>query len=59
MRTYRVYIADKFTRIPLGYYDVRAITKRRAKTEIFKQVLKKDKSYLLIVSKMKGGADNG
>jgi hypothetical protein len=56
---YRVYIADKFTRFPLAYYDVRAITKRRAKTKIFKQVLKKDKSYLLIVSKMKGGADNG
>lgn len=52
---YRVYITDKFTRFPLAYYDVRAITKRRAKTKIFKQVLKKDKSYLLIVSKIKGG----
>ena len=33
MRMYRVYIADKFTRFPLAYYDVRAITKRRAKTK--------------------------
>lgn len=56
MRMYRVYITDKFSKLPFAYYDVRAINKRQAKSKIFKTVLKKDKSYLLIANKLKGGA---
>ena len=44
---YRVYVADKFTKIPLAYYDVRAWTKGSAKRKIFKEVCSKDDGYLV------------
>ena len=47
MRVYRVYVADRFTKIPLAYYDVRAWSKGSAKRKIFKVVCSKDKGYLL------------
>ena len=59
MKMYRVYVIDKFSKLPLACYDVHAINKRQAKSKIFKRVLKKDESYLLIANKLKGGADNG
>ena len=48
MRMYRVYIADKFTRMPLAYHDVKAWTKRGAKHKIFKYVCEGDTSYILV-----------
>lgn len=45
---YRVYIADKFTRMPLAYHDVKAWTKRGAKHKIFKYVCEGDTSYILV-----------
>lgn len=47
MRMYRVWIADKFTKWPLAYHDVKAWTKRGAKRKIFKLVCEKDTSYTL------------
>lgn len=44
---YRVYIADRLTKMPLAYYDVLAWTKAGAKLKIFKEVCSKDDSYLL------------
>jgi hypothetical protein len=49
MILYRVYIADKLTRMPLTYHDVYAWTKRGAKRKVFKSVCQKDTSYLLTV----------
>lgn len=49
MRLYRVWVADKFTRIPLAYYDVHALTKCGAKRKVFKSVCQKDTGYLLTV----------
>jgi hypothetical protein len=48
MRLYRVYIADKFTKWPLAYHDVKAWTRWGAKRKIFKWIREKDTSYLLI-----------
>ena len=45
---YRVYIADKFTRMPLAYHDVKAWTKCGAKRKIFKYVCEYDTSYILV-----------
>ena len=47
MQVYRVYVADKLTKMPLAYYDVRAWSKGSAKRKIFKVACSKDKSYLL------------
>lgn len=47
MRLYRVWIADKLTRMPLAYYDIRAWTKLGAKHKIFTTVCQKDTGYLL------------
>lgn len=47
MRLYRVYIADKFTKMPLAYHEVHAWTKRGAKRKIFKWICEKDTSYIL------------
>ena len=55
---YRVFIIDEFSKFPLAYHDVSAITKWGAKAKTFKWVCKKDKSYLLIAHKLKGGANN-
>jgi hypothetical protein len=54
MKMYRVYIVDKFSRLPLAYHDVLAITKWGAKAKIFKYVCEKDRSYLLFASNLKG-----
>ena len=48
MRMYRVWIADKFTKWPLAYHDVKAWTKRGAKRKIFKRVCEGDTSYILV-----------
>lgn len=48
MRMYRVWIADKFTKWPLAYYDVKAWTKKGAKRKIFKNVCERDTSYILV-----------
>lgn len=47
MVLYRVYIADKFTRMPLAYQDVYAWTQWGAKRKVFKSVCQKDTGYLL------------
>lgn len=52
MRMYRVYIADKFTKWPLAYHDVKAWTKTGAKRKIFKHVCEGDTSYILVASKV-------
>jgi hypothetical protein len=49
MILYRVWIADKLTRMPLAYHDVFAWTKWGAKRKVFKSVCLKDASYLLTV----------
>lgn len=49
MRTYRVYIVDKFTKMPLGSCDIKAWTKSGAKRKVFNQVCEKDTSYILTV----------
>jgi hypothetical protein len=49
MRLYRVYISDRFTKIPLSYVDIKALTKHGAKRKVFNTVCKKDTSYILIV----------
>lgn len=51
MRIYRVYVADMFSKIPLGYFDVRAWTKGSAKRKIFKKVCSEDDSYLVTASR--------
>ena len=56
MRTYKVIVADKFTGFPIGFFEVKAISKYWAKRIVFKDVCDKDKSYLIIATKMKGGA---
>lgn len=45
---YRVWIADKFTKRPLAYHDVKAWTKAGAKRKIFKYVCESDTSYILM-----------
>lgn len=52
MRLYRVWIADKFTKWPLVYHDVKACTKWGAKRKIFKWVCEKDTSYILTAVKV-------
>ena len=49
MRLYRVWVADKFTRMPLAYYDVPAWTKYCAKRKVFNDICQKDTGYLLTV----------
>ena len=51
MRVYRVCVADRFSKMPLGYFDVRAWTKRGATRKIFKKVCSEDDSYLVIASR--------
>lgn len=53
MSKYRVFIIDKFLKMPLVFHEVSAITKWGAKAKIFKWVCEKDKSYLLIAHKLK------
>ncbi len=48
MRNYKVWIVDKFTKMPLSYHIVRAWTKWGAKRWIRKTVLKGDTSYNLV-----------
>lgn len=48
MRKYKVYIADKFTRMPLGTYEVKAFSKRHAANIVYKKVCQKDKTYLYL-----------
>lgn len=49
MRLYRVYISDRFTKMPLGYIDMKALTKHGAKRRVFNTVCQKDTSYILTV----------
>ena len=50
MRIYNVWVADRFTKMPLASYKVEALCKWHAKRIVFK-ALDKDKSFLIIVSK--------
>lgn len=52
MRTYKVWIADKLTRWPLGRYEIKALTKWHARRKAFKEICHKDKGYLIIVSRL-------
>ena len=49
MRTYKVWIADRLTKRPLGRYEIKAFTKWHVKHKVFKDIFQKDKSYLIIV----------
>ena len=53
MRLYRVYVADKLTKFPLAYYDIKAWSKRGAERKIFKQVCEKAISYLVTAKLIK------
>lgn len=53
MSNYTVYITDKFTKIPLGCYYVKALTKWGAKRKVYKEILGKDTTMLLVASKVK------
>ena len=48
MKKYKVYIADKFTRMPLCTYEVEALSKRHAASIVYRKVCQKDKSYLYL-----------
>ena len=52
MRIYKVWIADKLTKCPLANYKIKALNKVHAKYKAFKDICNKDKSYLIIVSKL-------
>ena len=51
MRTYQVFVADKFTKCPLMSYEVKALTKWHAKRKVFTQVCQYDKTYLITASR--------
>ena len=48
MRTYKVYVADKFTKLPLLVYEVDALTKWHAKRKV---ACHYDKTYLITASR--------
>ena len=52
MKKYRVYIADKLTKIPLATYEVSALGGWHAKAVVFRDVCRKDRSYIVTASKV-------
>lgn len=47
MKRYKVYIVDKFTKFPVVSYEVEALSRRHAKSIVFRKVCHRDTSYLL------------
>ncbi len=58
MNKYKVWIADRFTKIPLAEFEITALTKWGAKTRAFKEICRKNRSYVVIVSRLKERDDN-
>lgn len=54
MALFKVYVADKFTKIPLVYYEIKSNFKFMAKRKVIKDILNNDKSYIVVATKMKG-----
>lgn len=52
MNKYTVYIADKFTKFPLGAVTVAALTKWGAKRKVWKDICNKDDTYIVVASKL-------
>ena len=51
MNKYTVYIADKFTKFPLGAVTVTALTKWGAKRKVWKDICNKDDTYIVVASR--------
>lgn len=58
MAKYKFYIADKLTKIPLVGGEIAAVTKFHAKRKIYKEILNKDKGYIITLRKVKGGKED-
>lgn len=57
MRKYKVYITDRFTRIPLIKVEVIARTKFHAATIVKRELTNGDKSYIVSVRRNKKWAE--
>lgn len=55
MRIYKFYIADELTKIPLVGGEVAAFTKGHAKRKTHKEILNREKGYIILVDRLPKG----